>query len=445
VALEDVILQLEGTALTASALERDILPARLVDYTPAMLDSLFADGELVWVGAGALGVRDGRVRLVFRENLDATLAAYRPQLPAADSPLGELQHRLLQVLGGAEGSVSAALRWHDLHSAFSRSDAGFGAALGDEPAQPPPTSEELRAALWNLAWSGLITNDSFGPVRAATASANASRAAPRGGAHRPGRSSRTRRRERPDTSGRWWALWPREDVSLGGGHGALGPPGLDTKALIAQCERLLDLYGILARELVAMAGVPGGFAALYPVLRTMEERGSLRRGYFVEGLGAAQFAREGVADQLRNLAAEQTRAAERIELGTLARTPVRASEVTILEVTDPGCVWGAVIPWPEPSETAAAQGFKPQRAAPVAYLDRRGRSWWTFAQDGAVDPREVDRWIRAVTDYILARERRVEVRTIDGLSVAAHPLAERLVECGFASSYRGMSVTRPAR
>jgi len=252
--LAEVVFQLQGFALPASVIERDVLAARVGAYNPRLLDELVSMGEVVWVGRGSLGQQDGRVALYLRREA--------PRL--IPSPLdGEGQV-------GAE--VHESLRQHLLRrGAAFFADLYNAAGGGDE--------EAVLDALWDMVWAGEVTNDTFAPLRLLGPSAR----------RRPGRP-RLPRLSQPRAAGRWSLV---ADL-LGGAAPA-------TERLHAQAGVLLQRHGVLTREAVLAEGVLGGFAGVYPVLRAMEEGGKIRRGYFVEGLGGSQFALPGAVDRLRAL------------------------------------------------------------------------------------------------------------------------------------------------
>lgn len=244
-----VVEQLQGAAVPASALERLILPGRLSDYQPALLDKLMADGEIGWSGAGALPGKDGWISLHLAENADLL----RPEpLPLTLTPQHEA---LLQALSSGYGVLFEQLR-------------------GQLPDEPPA---ELVTALWDLVWAGRITNDTLGPVRALLGSARtagatahrAPRGVPRG---RYGALGRTPARPADPTVGGRWSLLPE--------------PAEPTARAAAQAQVLLDRHGVLTRGTAQAERVQGGFAAVYRVLSAFEERGRARRGYLVEGSAA---------------------------------------------------------------------------------------------------------------------------------------------------------------
>ncbi|HEU5143326.1 MAG TPA: DEAD/DEAH box helicase, partial [Solirubrobacterales bacterium] len=298
--LRDALVPLQGVALTAKVWETDVLPRRLGAYSPSWLDELCTSGEVVWIGAGPLGRSDGRVALYFRE--DVRLAGP----PPANAKLEP-----------AEGVAHAAIR--------ERLAAGPAFWL-DLVAELDLPAEELHNALWDMAWSGEVTNDAFAPLRAPRL-----RAVPP--QERQGRRfARRRSAAGPAVQGRWSLTEPL----------FAGAPGAGPR-LRAQAELMLERYGIVTRETVLAEGVPGGFSTLYAELGNLELLGTARRGYFVEGLGGAQFALPGAVERLRSL-------------------PEADGSFQILAATDPANPYGASLPWPK-----APSGRRPARA-PGAYV-----------------------------------------------------------------------------
>ncbi|MGH6691870.1 MAG: Lhr family helicase, partial [Gammaproteobacteria bacterium] len=316
--LRDALTQLEGHALPASVLERDILPARLPGYQPRLLDELGASGELAWAGCGTLGRDDGRIALYRREKL-LDLAAQ----PVALDPETDLHRAILDHLAARGASF-------------------FTEIVGTVRAHP----KEVLESLWDLVWAGHVTNDTFGAVRALAWPK-------RNGSHRPGRTGSLP----PESTGRWSLLQSRD------GNGAVGAPTQTARAH-ALTLALLERYGVVTRQGVAAENIPGGFSSIYPILKAMEEGGRIRRGYFVDGLGGAQFALPGAVDRLR---------AQR----DLPDEP----QVHIVAATDPANPYGAAVPWPrrEDDDRRALQRAAGARVIlvngePVLYLDRGGRS-----------------------------------------------------------------------
>ena len=291
-AVLDVVEQLQGAAVPASALETDVLPARIPGYRAEDLDALCAAGEVVWVGLGPLGERDGRITLFLADALPL-LHAPRPDAPA--------------------GEVHEALRAH-----LAKHGASFFAELA--AAVPGTLGRTVLDALWDLVWAGEVTNDTPGALRAYLRPRSSS--ATRRGAR--GALFRSRRQSPPSAVGRWSRL-PRPAAGKGAG----------TARAKAIAEQLLSRHGVLTRPAVMAEGVAGGFAALYPVLKALEEAGRIRRGYFVAGLGGSQFALPGALDRLR--AVREGSADD--EGGPPA---------AVLAATDPANPYGAALPWPEP-------------------------------------------------------------------------------------------------
>ena len=250
--LLEVVFQLQGLALPATVIERDVIASRVAGYSPRHLDELVSRGEVVWVGRGSLGATDGKVALYLRGDA--------PRLvPAHDNAQieGELHPRLREHLKARGASF-----FRDLYNACGG---------GDEDA--------MLDALWDLVWAGEVTNDTFAPLRLLGPAAR-----------RPVRGPRLPRLTQPRASGRWSLV-----AEL------VGSGAAPTERLHAEAGVLLQRHGVLTREAVAGEGWPGGFTGLYPVLRAMEESGRIRRGYFIEGMGGSQFALPGAVDRLRSL------------------------------------------------------------------------------------------------------------------------------------------------
>ena len=345
----------------------------------AHLDALCTSGDVVWVGAGPIGAGDGRVRLFFRDQV-------RLLLPPRDddaSPTGRMHDAVRAHLAQRGASF-----WSDLRAAAT-----------------DVTDAELLAALWDLVWAGEVTNDSLVPMRALL-SGKPKRTAPKTARPRPGRLTRI---GPPAGAGRWslvsWLAEPRAST---------------TEVAHASALQLLERNGVLTREAALAEGVEGGFAGVYPVLKALEERGHLRRGYFVAGLGATQFALPGAVDRLR-----------------AQREGSEAPKAVVLAATDPAQVYGASLPWPDSSG-------RPARAAgsmvvlvdglAVAYLDRGGRSLLTFA--GALGD---DLWADTLAGIVKdGRVRSLELHRIDGEPASTSPVAPMLRAAGFVDGYRGL-------
>ncbi|MCB0989412.1 MAG: DEAD/DEAH box helicase [Acidimicrobiales bacterium] len=380
-ALVDVLVQLQGAAIPASVLENDVLASRVADFRPADLDSLISSGVVVWAGAGGLGSSDGRIRLAFREQAHLLLD------PPNDPPEGAVHEALRSHL--AERGASF---WPELFSA---------SGVADEA--------EVLAALWDLVWAGEITNDTLAPVRAmlSATSSRPGRAA-RGSRGRP-RPGQLRRVGPPSAAGRW-----SRTSSL------FAQPATETERAHLRALQLIERHGVLTREGALGDGVVGGFAAVYPVLRALEERGQVKRGYFVEGLGGAQFAASGAVDRLREF-----------------REAAELPQVDVLSAVDPAQPYGATLPWPQspgrPSRTAGAY-LVVVDGQPVVFVERGGRSLATF--ESAIE--SIDVWIdplRALVDT--RRLKSLEVAKIDGEPAHGSPLAQALIDAGFSAGYKG--------
>ena len=375
-ALADMVAQLQGAPVAASVLETDVLACRMTGYKPSDLDQLCTSGEVVWVGAGPLGSADGRVRLAFRDQAAVLMPAAEP----------------------AEGAVHDALRGR-----LRERGASFWPELvaAAQAASLPYDTETVLAALWDLVWSGEVTNDSLAPLRAHIArrrgsrDARARRAPSRGGRSRRGRLRLGGLSEAgpPSAAGRWSLVEP-----------LLSPQPAATESALARAHQLLDRYGVVTRETALGEGAEGGFAGVYPVLKALEERGEARRGYFVAGLGAAQFALPGAVDRLRG-----------------ARTPEPDAAPVVLAATDPAQPYGAALAWPDspgrPARTAGAHVVLADGLALVV-LERGGRSLATF--EGA----ELNEaWIEAIIGLVKdGRLRKLEIAKVDGQPIRGDPL-----------------------
>ncbi|MFQ5380075.1 MAG: helicase-related protein, partial [Dehalococcoidia bacterium] len=372
--LRQALPLLEGAPVAASILEGEVLSARVKDYRPELLDELGALGEVAWVGRGKLGRDDGRLALVRRENL------HHFSWPAPDDARSELAGEVLTLL--------------------ERRGAMFFADIARELEAP---ARDLIEAVWELAWAGLASNDTFAPARAATWSRR------RHGAARPGRAGSIP----AEVSGRWFAL------------SATGRSPAGERAH-ATALALLERYGVVVRESVQADGVPGGFAGVYPLLKAMEEAGKVRRGYFIEGLGAAQFALPGAVDRLR---------AERL-------APDEPAAV-VLPASDPANPYGASLPWPR----ADAEDRRPlQRAAgalislvdglPAVYVERGRRSLLTLPAAG--DETLCSLALAALAEHPTVGAGGWTIERIDGEPAGGSKLAPRLREIGFVDGYKGL-------
>jgi ATP-dependent Lhr-like helicase len=381
-----VIDQLAGCPVPASALEPLVLASRVRDYEPSYLDELTASGEVIWAGHAALPGSDGWVSLHLADQADLTLPEPAP------FEHSELHQAVLDALapGGA---------W-------------FFRQLADQVGAK--TDAALSAALWDLVWAGRISNDTLAPLRALTRSGTPShrtrRPPPRLGRRPGGGPVRT---GPPETAGRW-ALLPAIDTD-------------PTRRAHAFAERLLDRHGVVTRGAVVSERVPGGFAAVYKVLSAFEDSGRCRRGYFVAGLGAAQFGTAGAVDRLR----------------TFAEVPDDAKPTALaLAATDPANPYGAALPWPE------TEGHRPGRKAGAIvvlvdgvltiYVERGGRTLLTWTDDPDLLGPAAGSLAEAAHRGSLGR---ITVEKADGeqlLGAGSTPLREALQAAGFVATPKGL-------
>ncbi len=395
--LAEVVDRLAGLPIPASVLERDVLPARIPGYQPRLLDELGALGEVAWVGRGSLGRDDGRIVLVRpgREILRPT------GLPdGVESPSG-VRH--------------VAIREHLAERGASFYRELFAAAGGH-------SDREVLDALWDLVWAGEVTNDTFAPLRALRWKRAGSRGSPRG----HGRPGRLTALGPPEAAGRW-SLVTAAQATVGASRVPAGGP---TERLHAQSLELLERYGILTRDAVASEGIVGGFAAVYPVLRAMEDAGRIRRGYFVDGLGAAQFALAGALDRLRAVREPAD--------------PTGSGQVHLLAAADPANPYGVALAWPRrgeadrrPLQRAAGAYVVLVDGVATLYLERGGATLQTLpaADEPATASAAAGGLGALVAD---GRFRDLVIRKVDGDDVAASPFRPRLLDAGFVAGYRGL-------
>jgi ATP-dependent Lhr-like helicase len=462
--LAQVVDQLAGLPIPASVLERDVLPARIPGYQPRLLDELGAMGEVAWVGSGSLGRDDGRV-VLYRPGREA----FRHGSPVgADGGRGDGRGD-----GGAGGAGGHGTGGHGTERGGGHGTGGAGGhGSGSEissrlldrlrqrgalfyrelaPAAERATEREVLDALWDLVWAGEITNDTFAPLRALRW-------------RRPSGERRPRpvriQLAPPEAVGRWSL------VDGGGAANACSTPAMpattaatatpaspavETARLHSLAVALLDRYGVLTREAVASEGVPGGFSAVYPVLRAMEESGRVRRGYFVEGLGAAQFALPGAVDRLR---AHRGAAAPDPGSNRYSETG-RHPDIFVLAAADPASPYGAAIPWPRkdgdrrPLQRAAGAYVVTVDGEAALYLERGGHSIVTLP--AAVETPTATSAFAALRSLVAdSRFRELAIVRVDGIAVGASPWREVMESAGFTAGYRGYvlrssSAAAPAR
>ncbi|WP_280401913.1 ATP-dependent helicase [Nocardia carnea] len=452
-----VVDQLAGVAIPASAWESLVLPARVRDYSPALLDELMATGEVRWSGHGAINAKDGWIALHPADQAPLTLP------PPDEFELDELHLTLLTVLGAdpaawsprpnepAAGQTTGSVAHSPEPPAGSPSRSrspgpnANSAAPTAVPAERVPTgygAEALRGgggayffrqladatgvlddprvaeALWDLVWAGLVSGDTFAPVRArlsgttrAPAAHRTPRRAPRGRAYLP-RPAMPTRSGPPTVAGRW-SLLPDRALD-------------NTVRAHATADLLLERYGVVTKGAVQNEGMPGGFALAYRVLSEFEDRGRCRRGYFVDSLGGAQFSTTDVVDRLRTFDGD--------------RRP--AGSALVLAACDPANPYGAALGWPK---TAGEAGHRPGRKAGalvvlvdgelVLYLERGGKTLLTCTEDPDA------RHAAATALAEVVRSGQVDslvIDRVDGESVHGNTLADFLTAAGFTATPRGL-------
>ncbi|HEY2355484.1 MAG TPA: DEAD/DEAH box helicase [Gaiellaceae bacterium] len=359
--LREALIPLQALALPVSLWESELLPRRVPGYRPEQLDQLCASGELVWVGAGL-----DRVAVFFRDD-----AAVLGRPSAAPAPEGETHDAIRAALAGG---------------------AKFWSELAVEDALP---------ALWDLVWAGEVTNDAWAPLRA-----ERRYQAPRPD-RRVRRFSRARMQQTTATQGRWSLAAPLFD-------------GIADRRALA--ELLLERHGIVTRDCVRAEGIAGGYGAVYGELKALETIGAARRGYFVEGLGGAQFALGGAVERLREL-----RPREGDE-----------QEPLVLAAADPAQPYGAVLPWPKRSGARAARVAGAHvvllGGEPALFVERGGRSLVPLREPD-------DEWLRPALEALVAfvkhgGAKRLAVERFDGEPVTETDVMPLLVEAGFLAGPR---------
>jgi len=462
-AVYDAVEQLAGVSVPASALETLVLPGRVPGYTPALLDELTSAGDVAWSGAGGLPGGDGWVVLAPAESASVLL----PE--PGEITVTPVHEALLAVLGGGGALFFRAL-----------ADRVAAMLASDRPGDPGQAGDQaVASAIWDLVWSGRLTNDTLAPLRtvlssgrplapekpgpepAAAAGSQAvasqglvvpprppvsgslqlSGRRGRGPGRRPsyGRAVLPSRSGPPTVSGRWSLLPPPEPDP--------------TRRLHALAITLLERHGIVLRGIAGVERIPGGFSAVYPVLRAMEDSGQCRRGYFVEGLGAAQFALPGAVDRMRALAGDVLPAepapvlAEpdwNIRPGPPGGPGRPEIPVLVLAAADPASAYGAALPWPErPAESGT--GHRPGRKAGalvvlargelVLYVERGGKTLLSWSSD----PQILEPAARALAAAGRAGALgRLTVERADGETVYDSPLANALEAAGFRPTPRGL-------
>ncbi|HET7706901.1 MAG TPA: DEAD/DEAH box helicase, partial [Thermoanaerobaculia bacterium] len=373
-ALLESVEMLQGYPMAASIFEREILAARIDEYRPSDLDMLSAAGEIVWVGVEPLGGKDGRIALYLTDHLPVLHA---PRV--AETPRDALGEKIVEFLRANGASFFAQIQM---------AVGGF--------------QNEVIDALWDLVWRGDVTNDTFHALRAFTR--------PKA----PARSGgfRSRRVAPPSTQGRW---------SIVGAGTATA-----TLRATSVAQQLLNRYGVVTREAPGAENISGGFGAVYPVLKAMEEGGKVRRGYFVAGLGATQFASAGALDRLRSL-----------------REDPEEPETVMIAATDPANPYGAILKWPEGANRTFSRSVGPRvifvNGRLVCYVGRGEKQLTVLLPDDEPSRSVAGREIaRALASMVTSGARRALLITeVNDEPVARSAMAPFLVEAGFMPSALG--------
>jgi ATP-dependent helicase Lhr and Lhr-like helicase len=410
-ALLDTVESMQGVAVLASELEREILPLRISDYRHRDLDTLIAAGEVVWLGVESLGERDGRIAVYLTESLPLLLPP--KEMPPSGADLSDRARQILEFLATHGASFFAAI-----HAACG---GGFPGESLD--------------ALWELVWSGQITNDTLEPVRNLTRPLNRERNRPVFAEQRPGSPEFLRRlRSRGSGDGRVQGRWSLVQQRIAT---ALTP----TQWSANISRQLLIHNGIVSRETALAENIPGGYNTVYPALKTMEESGLTRRGMFVAGLGAAQFAMPAAVDMLRGLRMEPA-----------------IAEVIYLAATDPANPYGTILPWPrvEDEQTnlpahhamgrAAGAGVILINGRLAAFLRRRNPAIRIFLPESEPERSSLARELgKKLAELAIRRQSRnsgLLIGTINDQPAREHFLARFLEDAGFVNTVLGFQMRR---
>ncbi|GEL23952.1 DEAD/DEAH box helicase [Pseudonocardia sulfidoxydans NBRC 16205] len=446
-----VVEQLAGAPLPASALESLILPARLPGYSPALLDELTAAGEVTWTGCGTLAGADGWLAVAPADVADLLLPEPEPDVAATP-----LHRAILGALGMPPDATE--LPAHPGAALFFRGLADAAARTLLDQDEQAPTDDAVGTAVWDLVWAGLLTNDTLGPLRAKLSGGRGGahrqrRQAPRGryAQLRAGRPAMPTRGGPPSVGGRWALATGRETDSTRRAH--------------ARAEAYLERHGVLTRGALSTERGKGGFAAVYRVLRAMEDSGRCRRGYVVDGLGAAQFAVPGAIDRLRALSRPDGSAAPAPDApagdefdgelsapdpggpgtsrrGVRGRQEPSGPSAVVLAAADPAQPYGAALDWPS---TVGESAHRPGRkagalvvlvdGAPALYVERGGRSLLSFTDDRSELRAGAEALAGAVHEGWLGS---LAVEKADGVGSLTSALADVLTEAGFRVTPKGL-------
>ncbi len=410
-ALLDVIENLQGAPLPASILETEIFPARILNYKPSDLDTLIAAGEVVWAGFDAIGERDGRIGLYLAEKL--------PQL----WPIGQGSGNRDQ---GTESYAGAAEKEAAVVAYLAKHGASFFGDIHDALGGGYPG--ETLDALWNLVWRGQLRNDGLAALRAYCARPSQSSSRQPKRVHNQA-GFRSRRTTPPTAQGRW-AL---QSVAFEADRSA-------TNWSHAIAHQLLTRYGVVLRETAHAENLPGGFSAIYDVMKAFEESGKVRRGYFAADLGATQFAMPAAVDLLRSLRTEPAQG---------------KSEMVQLAATDPANPYGSLLRWPAAPDSSSSLTCSVGarvilcNGSLIAYMRRGNPNLQVFLPE---EEPQRSQDARALAEFLVGRVQlessqpsdRVGmlITTINGIPVAEHPMARILLDAGFQAAPMGFNVRR---
>jgi len=410
-ALLDVIENLQGAPLPASILETEILPARILNYKPADLDTLIAAGEVVWAGFDAIGERDGRIGLYLAEKL--------PQLWPMRQGSGNREQ-------GTESYVGAAEKEAAVVAYLSKHGASFFADIHDALGGGYPG--ETLDAIWNLVWRGQLRNDGLAALRAYCDRPSLSNSRKPKRVHNQA-GFRSRRTTPPTAQGRW----SLQAVAFEADRSA-------TNWSHAIAQQLLTRYGVVLRETAHAENLPGGFSAIYDVMKALEESGKVRRGYFAADLGATQFAMPAAVDLLRSLRTEPD---------------AGKSEMVQLAATDPANPYGSLLRWPAAPDAGSSLTRSVGarvilcNGSLLAYLRRGNPNLQVFLSE---EEPQRSQDARALAEFLVGRVQLeggagndragMLITTINGIPVAEHPIARILLDAGFQAAPMGFNVRR---
>ncbi len=413
-ALLDVVENLQGAPIPASVLESEVLPARILGYKPADLDTLIAAGEVVWCGIEPIGEKDGRVALYLAEKLPVLWpvrpdqgsgvqgSGVRPQ-PSEETPTREREEAIVAYLRAHGASF-----FQDLHD-------GTGGGYPGETID----------SIWNLVWRGLLRNDALQALRAycdRSGSASSGRSAKPARRVHQQTGFRSRRTTPPTAQGRWALNSVAFDEARSG-----------TEWSHAEAQQLLARYGVVFRETAHAEGLPGGFSAVYDVLKALEESGRVRRGYFAADLGATQFAMPAAVDLLRSLRVKRDG---------------DKSEMLMLAATDPANPYGALLKWPSGGDASSSLtrsvGARVALCdgALIAYLRRGNPNLQVFLPEEEPARGQA---AKSLAEFLVDRaqiEGGMLLTGVNGTPIHEHWTARVWLDAGFVAAPMGFNVRR---